>query len=44
MVMASASGAHAQHEQRPMTSGEKKVIFASWLGTVFKWYDFYLNG
>jgi MFS family permease len=44
MVMASASGAHAQHEQRPMTSGEKKVIFASSLGTVFEWYDFYLYG
>ena len=42
--MASASGAHAQHEQRPMTSGEKKVIFASSLGTVFEWYDFYLYG
>jgi esterase/lipase superfamily enzyme len=43
MVMAT-SGAHAQHEQRPMTSGEKKVIFASSLGTVFEWYDFYLYG
>jgi len=42
--MATASGAHAQHEQRPMTSGEKKVIFASSLGTVFEWYDFYLYG
>jgi MFS family permease len=29
---------------RPMTSGEKKVIFASSLGTVFEWYDFYLYG
>lgn len=28
----------------PMTSGEKKVIFASSLGTVFEWYDFYLYG
>ena len=27
-----------------MTSGEKKVIFASSLGTVFEWYDFYLYG
>src|SRR2546423_10209913 len=25
-----------------MTSEEKKVIFASSLGTVFEWYDFYL--
>lgn len=29
---------------RPMTSEEKKVIFASSLGTVFEWYDFYLYG
>jgi MFS family permease len=28
----------------PMTAGEKKVIFASSLGTVFEWYDFYLYG
>ena len=32
------------HEDRPMTSEEKKVIFASSLGTVFEWYDFYLYG
>jgi MFS family permease len=29
---------------RPMTAAEKKVIFASSLGTVFEWYDFYLYG
>ncbi|MBV9136567.1 MAG: MFS transporter [Hyphomicrobiales bacterium] len=29
---------------RPMTQAEKKVIFASSLGTVFEWYDFYLYG
>ena len=29
---------------RPMTSDEKSVIFASSLGTVFEWYDFYLFG
>ncbi|OCO99754.1 MULTISPECIES: MFS transporter [unclassified Ensifer] len=29
---------------RPMTGEEKKVIFASSLGTVFEWYDFYLYG
>src|SRR5690606_4119210 len=28
----------------PMTSEQKKVIFASSLGTVFEWYDFYLYG
>jgi len=32
----------AQH--RPMSGEEKKVIFASALGTVFEWYDFYLFG
>ncbi len=26
---------------KPMTAEEKKVIFASSLGTVFEWYDFY---
>ncbi len=29
---------------QPMTREEKKVIFASSLGTVFEWYDFYLYG
>ncbi|HQO53782.1 MAG TPA: MFS transporter, partial [Ottowia sp.] len=29
---------------RPMTTEERKVIFASSLGTVFEWYDFYLYG
>ena len=29
---------------RPMSSEEKKVIFASSLGTIFEWYDFYLYG
>ena len=42
--MATASGAHAHPEPRPMTGSEKKVIFASSLGTVFEWYDFYLYG
>src|SRR5246500_4598582 len=27
-----------------MTAGERKVIFASSLGTVFEWYDFYIYG
>ena len=34
----------ATTEHRPMTGEEKKVIFASSLGTVFEWYDFYLYG
>ena len=29
---------------RPMTGEERKVIFASSLGTVLEWYDFYLYG
>ena len=28
----------------PMTAEERKVIFASSLGTVFEWYDFYIFG
>ena len=39
--MATATSAAAN---RPMTAEEKKVIFASSLGTVFEWYDFYLYG
>ncbi|RKF29821.1 MFS transporter [Paraburkholderia fungorum] len=33
-----------QLSQAPMTHEEKRVIFASSLGTVFEWYDFYLAG
>jgi MFS family permease len=36
--------AHAATANVPMTKEEKKVIFASSLGTVFEWYDFYLYG
>lgn len=38
-----SSPASPQSDQ-PMTGEEKKVIFASSLGTVFEWYDFYLYG
>ena len=31
-------------EHKPMTREQRKVIFASSLGTVFEWYDFYLYG
>jgi MFS family permease len=34
----------ATSQARPMTPEERKVIFASSLGTVFEWYDFYLYG
>jgi MFS family permease len=35
---------HVNAAERPMSAEEKKVIFASSLGTVFEWYDFYLFG
>jgi MFS family permease len=31
-------------ERRGMSAEERKVIFASSLGTVFEWYDFYIYG
>ena len=34
----------ASTPHQAMTSEEKKVIFASSLGTLFEWYDFYLYG
>ncbi|TIN33417.1 MAG: MFS transporter [Mesorhizobium sp.] len=40
MAMAATAG----RASRGMTREEKKVIFASSLGTVFEWYDFYLYG
>src|ERR1700754_889551 len=40
MALASTAGGSS----RGMTREEKKVIFASSLGTVFEWYDFYLYG
>jgi MFS family permease len=36
--------ANAQVHSTGITSEERKVIFASSLGTVFEWYDFYLYG
>ena len=42
--MAMAATAGAADKDRAMTREEKKVIFASSLGTVFEWYDFYLYG
>jgi MFS family permease len=40
MTISATAGARG----RGMTREEKKVIFASSLGTVFEWYDFYLYG
>ena len=31
-------------DNRPMSQEQRRVIFASSLGTVFEWYDFYLYG
>ena len=39
-----ANSAASGQTSRGMTRDEKKVIFASSLGTVFEWYDFYLYG
>jgi len=36
--------ASAYSPERGMTSEERKVIFASSLGTIFEWYDFYIYG
>lgn len=44
MSTASLDAMGAPAAPRPMTKEERKVIFASSLGTVFEWYDFYLYG
>ncbi|HUR87864.1 MAG TPA: MFS transporter [Ramlibacter sp.] len=44
MATASTTATRAQSGPVPMTREERKVIFASSLGTVFEWYDFYLYG
>jgi MFS family permease len=36
--------ASLERERGTMTSAERLVIFASSLGTVFEWYDFYIYG
>jgi MFS family permease len=42
---ATVEGASANAPKVPvMTAAERRVIFASSLGTVFEWYDFYLYG
>jgi MFS family permease len=42
--MATATNARGAASASAMTAEERKVIFASSLGTVFEWYDFYLYG
>ena len=39
-----AAGGKAMPSSGGLTKEERKVIFASSLGTVFEWYDFYLYG
>src|SRR5512144_1514302 len=43
-TIATAAARGGSPAAAPMTAEEKKVIFASSLGTVFEWYDFYLYG
>ena len=42
--MATTAAAAGSKVDQPMTAAQKKVIFASSLGTVFEWYDFYIYG
>jgi MFS family permease len=42
--MSSVTATPAAPASGALTKGHKKVIFASSLGTVFEWYDFYLYG
>ena len=42
--MSTATAGKVHPAPRPMSKEERKVIFASSLGTVFEWYDFYLYG
>ena len=42
--MTTATAGKVHPAPRPMSKEERKVIFASSLGTVFEWYDFYLYG
>ncbi|HWJ96396.1 MAG TPA: MFS transporter, partial [Telluria sp.] len=39
-----AAGGKAMPSSAGLTKEERKVIFASSLGTIFEWYDFYLYG
>lgn len=44
MATNSARALSPSRSMAPMTREERRVIFASSLGTVFEWYDFYLYG
>src|ERR1700733_11494294 len=44
LPMAVTTGSVGASGPRAMSSEERFVLFASSLGTVFEWYDFYLYG
>ena len=44
MASTGSAGTGMTSGSRPIPKDEKMVIFASSLGTVFEWYDFYLFG
>ncbi len=44
MAVIDSASTGSSAPQRGITREERKVIFASSLGTVFEWYDFYLYG
>ncbi|MER2298131.1 MAG: MFS transporter, partial [Pseudomonas sp.] len=44
MAVLDSASSGSSAPQRGITREERKVIFASSLGTVFEWYDFYLYG
>ncbi|MYM28411.1 MFS transporter [Duganella sp. CY15W] len=44
MANTGTADARTPGRSSPITAEERKVIFASSLGTVFEWYDFYLYG
>ena len=44
MAVIDSASTGSSAPQRGITKEERKVIFASSLGTVFEWYDFYLYG
>jgi MFS family permease len=44
MTIGTTTLAGGSADTRAMTAEERRVIFASSLGTVFEWYDFYLYG
>src|SRR5471030_2727474 len=44
MALTSTADARKAPKAGAITPAERKVIFASSLGTIFEWYDFYLYG